>query len=185
MRRVIVGMVAMLFALSLAACAGIRPSAAVKLPVLQLEPASLPEPLALQQQLHFSFGRQQRELSALVEADQQQVQLAVEAMGQVGVRLKWDGQHLTQVRAPWLPPQVHAERVLDDLQFALWPVDAIAHVLPRDWSVVDDGHVRNLLHEGQIWLQLRRQEDGSLFLENRADGYTMGIESIDMRALGN
>ncbi|WP_428993299.1 DUF3261 domain-containing protein [Stenotrophomonas maltophilia] len=156
------------------------PRPQVELPSLRLAPSSLPTPLALQQQLHFRFGRHERDLDALLEADAQQVQLAVQAMGQTGVRLRWDGRQLTEQRASWLPPQVRAERVLDDLQFALWPTAAIAAVLPAGWQVGDDGHQRSLSRDGTVWLQLQRLQDGSLQLDNRAEGYTLRIESIYM-----
>nr|WP_272494156.1 DUF3261 domain-containing protein [Stenotrophomonas mori] len=170
----------MLLCLLLAACAGSRPRPVVELPPLQLSPSRLPAPLALQQQLHFRFGSHERDLDALLEADADGVQLAVQAMGRTGVRLQWDGRQLTQQRAPWLPPQVRAERVLDDLQFALWPTAAIAEVLPAGWTVDDDGRHRGLSHAGTVWLQLERRDDGSLLLENRAEGYALRIESIEM-----
>jgi len=179
-QRLIVRFSAVLLCLLLAACASRMPRPLVELPPLRLSPASLPAPLALQQQLHFRFGSHERDLDALLEADAQQVQLAVQAMGQTGVRLQWDGQQLTQQRAPWLPPQVRAERVLDDLQFALWPTGAIAAALPAGWQVADDGRLRSLSREGQVWLQLQRLDDGSVQLDNRAEGYTLRIESIDM-----
>ncbi|HCR32866.1 MAG TPA: DUF3261 domain-containing protein [Stenotrophomonas sp.] len=178
MQRLTIRLSAVLLCLLLAACAGRVPRALVELPPLRLAPASLPTPLALQQQLHFRFGRHERDLEALLEADAQQVQLAVQAMGQTGVRLQWDGRQLSQQRAPWLPQQVRAERVLDDLQFALWPTQAIAAVLPAGWQVTDDGHLRSLSRDGQVWLQLQRREGGSLELDNRAEGYSLRIESI-------
>lgn len=182
MQRLIFRITTALLCLLLAACASRMPRPLVELPPLRLSPASLPAPLALQQQLHFRFGSHERDLDALLEADAQQVQLAVQAMGQTGVRLQWDGRQLTQQRAPWLPPQVRAERVLDDLQFALWPTAAIAAALPPGWQVTDDGHLRSLARDGQAWLQMQRMADGSVQLDNRAEGYTLRIESIDMAA---
>jgi len=179
-QRLIVRFSAVLLCMLLAGCASRMPRPLIELPPLRLSPASLPAPLALQQQLHFRFGSHERDLDALLEADAQQVQLAVQAMGQTGVRLQWDGQQLTQQRAPWLPPQVRAERVLDDLQFALWPTAAIAAALPAGWQVADDGRLRSLSRDGQVWLQLQRLDDGSVQLDNRAEGYTLRIESIDM-----
>lgn len=166
----------------LAACAGRMPKPLVELPPLRLSPASLPAPLALQQQLRFRFGSHERELDALLEADAGQLQLAVQAMGRTGVRLHWDGEHLQQERAPWLPPQVRAERVLDDLQFALWPTAAIASALPAGWSVVDDGMRRQLRQGATTWLELQRGADGMLMLDNRAEGYSLQIQSLDMQA---
>lgn len=82
MQRLIFRTAALLLCLLLAACAGRMPKPQVELPPLRLAPASLPTPLALQQQLHFRFGTHERDLDALLEADAQQVQLAVQAMGQ-------------------------------------------------------------------------------------------------------
>ena len=59
---------------------------------------------------------------------------------------------LHQQRAPWLPPAVRGERVLDDLQFALWPLEAVRGALPADWRVEDDGRERRLLRDGTAWL---------------------------------
>lgn len=164
---------------ALVACADRPTRPGGDLPPLRLSPASLQGTLALQQQLHFRFGRVERDLDALLEADDAQVQLLVQAMGQTGFRVRWDGQHLDEQRAPWLPRQVRAERVLDDLQFALWPTAAIAAVLPAEWKVTDDGEHRRLQHAGQDALHLQRHADGSLQLDNLREGYSLTIRSVD------
>ncbi|WP_313117090.1 DUF3261 domain-containing protein, partial [Stenotrophomonas indicatrix] len=48
------------------------------------------------------------------------------------------------------------------------------------WQVSDDGRQRSLSRDGTVWLQLQRLGDGSVQLDNRAEGYTLRIESIDM-----
>ena len=101
-------------------------------------------------------------------------------MGQTGVRLSWDGRALTQQRAPWLPPSVRAERVLDDLQFALWPADAIRAALPPAWTLHEQGHTRELLRGSEVWLSVETDEDGRMRLHNRAEGYRLEIVSMDM-----
>lgn len=163
-------------ALLLAACAP-APRPAVQLPPLRLSPAALGQPVSLQQQLHFQFGQQQRDLDALLEVDGEEVRLLVQAMGQSGVRLFWDGKTLRQQRAPWLPSTLRGERVLDDLQFALWPAAAIRAALPAGWQLNDDGQQRVLLQNGQPWLRLQRLESGRLQLENLAEGYRLEIDS--------
>jgi len=162
----------------LAACAHRVPAPAVELPALRLAPAALGAPLAVQQRLHFEFGKQQRDLDALLEVDAQEVRLAVQALGQSGVRLQWDGRELRQQRAPWLPAAVRGERVLDDLQFALWPVDAVRDALPADWRVEDDGHERRLSQAGTPWLVLTRESPGRLRLRNLAEGYALEIQTV-------
>ncbi|WP_421567734.1 DUF3261 domain-containing protein [Stenotrophomonas sp. PD6] len=172
---------ALLLGVLLAACASTRmPAPLVQLPTLQLPPSALPAPLQLQQRLQFRFGTHERELDALLEADSQQVRLAVQAMGQTGVRMVWDGRTLEQTRAPWLPPQVRGERVLDDLQFALWPADAIRAALPDGWTLVEAGGGRRLEQGGTAWLVLEPLADGRVKLRNLAEGYELVIESLDM-----
>ncbi|MDE2406764.1 MAG: DUF3261 domain-containing protein [Xanthomonadaceae bacterium] len=166
--------------LVLTACASRPPAPAVALPPLHLPPSALPQPLALQQRLEFHFGRQARTLDALLEADAGEVRLLVQALGQTGVRLRWDGNTLQQQRAPWLPPAVRAERVLDDLQFALWPAASIRAVLPAGWTLEDDGQQRRLSHDGQAWLVLTRIDAGHLQLDNRAEGYQLQVTSMPL-----
>ncbi|MFI8718229.1 DUF3261 domain-containing protein [Stenotrophomonas sp. NPDC077464] len=174
-------MLVLLVSVLLGACASTRmPAPLVQLPTLQLAPSALAEPLQLQQRLQFRFGSHERELDALLEADGEQVRLAVQAMGQTGVRMVWDGRTLEQTRAPWLPPQVRGERVLDDLQFALWPADAIQAKLPEGWRLVEAGGARRLEQGGKAWLVLEPLADGRLRLRNLAEGYELVIESMDM-----
>ncbi len=178
MQRLIV---LLLLCVLLASCASTRmPAPLVQLPVLKLAPSALPEPLQLQQRLQFRFGTHERELDALLEADGSQVRLAVQAMGQTGVRMVWDGTTLEQTRAPWLPPQVRGERVLDDLQFALWPAAAIRAALPPGWHLVDHGDTRRLEQGDKAWLMLDTDPDGRMRLRNLAEGYELVIESLDM-----
>lgn len=167
--------------LLLTACSGLSPRPAPSLPRLHLAPADLGRNLAAQQQLTFFFGAQQRELQALLEVDAREVRLAVEALGQSGVRLRWDGQRLDMRRADWLPPQVRAERVLDDLQFAFWPAEHIRAALPRGWSFEQNGAQRRLLQGGRVRLQL--DDIGqALLLDNRAEGYRLRIRSHELES---
>nr|WP_310061121.1 DUF3261 domain-containing protein [Lysobacter niastensis] len=168
----------MLLSAALAACTATPPRVAASVPELRLAPSALGHELSLQQQLHFSFGQQQRDLDALLEVDAQEVRLAVQALGQSGVRLSWDGEHLQQQRAPWLPASVRGERVLADLQFTLWPAEAIRAALPAPWTLQEDGSVRRLMRDGAVWLQVERQGEGRYLLDNRADGYRLQIESV-------
>jgi hypothetical protein len=97
------------------------------------------------------------------------------------VRLSWDGQTLQQQRAPWLPPQVQGERVLSDLQFTLWPIEAIRAALPAPWALDAVGSERRLLREGVVWLVVVDEGAGRYRLDNRAEGYTLRIENADGR----
>lgn len=168
-----------LVCLSLLGCATAPPRPAVALPVLALAPAALGHELGVQQHLHFAFGAQQRDLEALLEVDAAEVRLAVQALGQAGVRLTWDGQTLQQQRSPWLPPQVQGERVLSDLQFTLWPAEAIRAALPAPWTLQTSDNERRLLRDGVAWLVVVEEGAGRYRLDNRAEGYRLLIENAD------
>lgn len=171
-------LLAWLLPLVLAACAQLPPRPAVALPPLRLPPAALGREVSLQQQLHFTFGRNERDMEALLEVDAGEVRLVVQAMGQAGVRLFWDGNALRQQRAAWLPPTVRAERVLDDLQFAMWPADAIRAALPPGWTLREDGATRALVRSGEAWLSMTRLDENRVRLVNLAEGYQLDIASI-------
>ncbi len=113
---------------------------------LRLSPASLGHPLALQQQLSFHFGSEQRTLDGLLEVDAGEVRLEIQSMGQSALRLRWDGKHLEQHRAAWLPKALRGEEVLSDLQLAQWPAQAIRAALPAGWNLIESGNSRQLRH---------------------------------------
>lgn len=173
MRRLI----ALLMLALLTACATPPTKPHVVLPALRLAPATLGYELAEQQRLVFRFGSHVRELDALLEVDAGHVRLAVQAMGRTGVRLQWDGKDLVEQRAPWLPSAVRGERVLDDVQFSLWPADAIRAALPAGWDLVERGPFRELRRNGQVWLQREQVDAGTLRIRNGADDYELTIES--------
>lgn len=164
--------------LALAGCA-LQPSrAGVRLPALHLAPAALEQELFLQQRLHFMRNGQERELDALLEVDADSLRLAVQALGRAAVLLTWDGQRLEEERADWLPPFVRGGRVLDDLQFALWPSAAIQAALPGDWTLREADGLRELCRGDRPWLSAERLPDGTILLVNHANGYRLTIESV-------
>lgn len=172
-------LIALLLVVLLTACASqaARPPGMV-LPPLRLAPAALGQDLAVQQRLVFRFGSHVRELDALLEVDAQAVRLAVQAMGRTGVTLQWDGTQLSEQRASWLPAAVRSERVLDDVQFSLWPADAVRAALPAGWTLAEHGQTRELSHEGRVWLARERVNATTLQVRNLADGYDLTIESV-------
>ena len=172
------GLTIILLCLFLAGCAALSPRPRQALPPLRLAPKALGYELALQQQLRFHFGPHTRTLDAMLEVDAHEVRLLVQAMGQAGVRVLWDGQTLQQQRADWLPASVRAERVLDDLQFSLWPVAAIRAALPASWSVRESAGHRELVRDGKVWLAVTRVAPDRMQLVNHAENYSVEIASI-------
>ncbi|HEX5686917.1 MAG TPA: DUF3261 domain-containing protein [Ideonella sp.] len=152
------------------------PSAAVS---FRLPPASLGRTLAWQQRLQVtSQGRTQPPLDALLEADAQALRLALLGTGQTLARLEWDGRSLKAEQAAGWPKEIPAERVLSDMQLALWPLAALQAALPADATLADEGPLRVLRQHGTVVTTVR--DAGSLHIElvNQALGYTLRIDSM-------
>ena len=151
--------------------------AALAIPALRLPPSALPEPLALQQRLSFRRGDKHDTVDALVESDGTQTRLVIHAMGQVALRLDWDGHELHQQRASWLPSVLDGERVLTDLQLVFWPVPAISAALPQGWSLTEEGGRRVLRRGHEVVASVDYPEALHARLEQHALGYTLDIQS--------
>ena len=145
-----------------------------------LSPRDLPVPLSLQQQLVIGRGTQSQAFDALLQADGDGLQLVVQAMGQTALRLSWDGKRFDEQRADWLPPQVDGARVLQDLQFALWPLDALQRAAPRGWHVVEQGDVREVFIGDRLVVGIYDRVDGGFRLERPADRYMLRVRSVDL-----
>jgi hypothetical protein len=127
----------------LAGCATQKPAPVARLG-LKLAPAALGESLSLQQHLTVERNGRIDELDAAIEVDAAHVDMVGLAFGQRVLSLKYDGKELTSWRHLMLPKQVRGEDVLEDMQLALWPVEAIAAALPAGWRVEEAGMVRRL-----------------------------------------
>ena len=145
-----------------------------------LSPRDLPAPLSLQQQLVIERGAQSQAFDALLQTDSERLQLVVQAMGQTALRLSWDGQRIEEQRADWLPPQVNGARVLQDLQFALWPLDALRRAAPIGWHVVEQGDVREIFVGDRLIVGIYGRSDEGFSLERPAVGYRLRVRSIDL-----
>jgi hypothetical protein len=168
-------------ALALAGCAAPRPSDDA-VPLLRLAPAALGRPLALQQHLTLHVADRTQEMDALLEADPAHVQLALVAMGQVAVRIAWDGQALTESSEPWWPESVPGARILNEMQFSLWPLAAVQAALPATWQASDDGSTRTLAQAGTPVLVLHRVGAGVVELEQLREHYRLTIVSKPAQA---
>ena len=171
----------MAFAAVLAACRTVPASvdAAAALPSLHLAPAALPGGLALQQRLTFVREGRRDTIDALVEVDAAEVRVVAHAQGQVALRFTWNGETLTQVRDERLPAAVQAARVLDELQFAYWPIAAIAAALPAGWTLDGEAAHRVLRHRDVSTpvLEVTHRDDGTVRLVYPGQGWELHIES--------
>jgi hypothetical protein len=183
MRRPLRFIAGALLSALLTACASGPSAQAPPSPALsfRLPPASLGRVLAWQQRLQVtSQGRAQPPLDALLEADAQGLRLALLGAGQTLARLEWDGQSLHAERAAGWPKEIPPERVLSDMQLALWPLAPLQAALPADATLTDEGPLRVLRQRGAIVTTVR--DPGSLHIElvNQPLGYTLRIDSMPL-----
>ncbi|WP_179958151.1 DUF3261 domain-containing protein [Chitinimonas arctica] len=159
----------------------------LRLPDLRLPPAAFGHSVGLAQRLTLTRpGKDndaQQSLDVLLEIDPAKVKLAAFALNQRILTLDWDGTRLHSERHPRLPAEVDAERVLRDLQWALWPAEAIRAGLPAGWTLEDSAGQRVLRHAGQVQLRIgysgTPRWQGKLELHNLLQGYRLGIESTE------
>lgn len=149
-----------------------------------LLPSDLPGPSALQQQLVIERDGESRSFDALLELDANAVSLAVVAMGRTALTLRWDGQNIDEWRAEWLPPQVDGASVLQDLQFALWPIAALQRAAPRGWRVEEQGGQRRVWQAGSLVVVIDRHSLGDLKIERPQAGYVLRVRSVAIRSDG-
>jgi len=127
-------------ALAGAAMAGgcvLMPSTPQQLPLLG--PSSLGAERSATQVLHAEMDGHKLTLQCAVQADATAVTLI--ALGPLGSRaftLHYDGHTLDAVPGPYAPPGLPAERVLADVQLALWPLSAWEQQLQgSDWQLAE------------------------------------------------
>jgi hypothetical protein len=147
-----------------------------------LAPAALGATLSLQQ--HLTIERQGRvdDLDAALEVDAERLDLVGLRLGQRIVALHFDGRELRSWRHPLVPAGLRAEDVLEDLQLALWPIDAIEKSLPAGWSI-SEANRRRMLRLGDapimmIEFSAEPRWSGKIELTNLRYRYRLTIESV-------
>jgi hypothetical protein len=176
--------------LGVAGCAqrGVRPEPVAELPPLALAPALLGATVSVAQRLSFRATRGAQRaadgasIDAVLEVDAASLRVAAVALGRRVFALQWDGARLDEQRDPRLPPELSAKRILRDIQFAYWPVDALRGALPHGWRIDTRGGTRELVHGGDtVLLRASRAGastwQGQVTIENLAEGYELVIES--------
>lgn len=146
-------------------------------PLLRLLPAALGRTLAVQQQLTVTAKDQTRRIDVMLEVDDAAVRMALLSLGQTAARLVWDGKRLDETRSPWLPAAVSGERILSDLQLALWPADAVRDALPVGWFLDADDAQRVLRFHRTTVATVAYPTPTRIELVQQRDGYQLVIES--------
>ncbi len=134
--------------------------------------------MAAQQRLTIiAPAMQPRTLDVLLEVDAQTVRLALLQMGQVAARLEWDGVFMQASQSRWWPREVSAERILSDMQLALWPTAAIQAALPTPWQLQEQKGQRVLLHEDERVIVVRRPSLQAYEIEYVRANWLLRIDS--------
>lgn len=182
MRAIVVA----LYALSLSACAAPRVPPRLG---LKLAPSSLVNdeqpPISLQQHIRVERQNSDDELDVALEIDAAHLEMVALALGHRVMSLSFDGLTTKAWRHPMVPAMLRAEDVLDDLQLALWPHDAIEQALPPGWSLDDNDKElqRTLLYENTPMVEISYSQlprwSGTLVLMNLRYHYQLTIESVE------
>ena len=170
------------FALALAApgCALTSPQPARL--GLKLAPATLGASITLQQQIRVERGGRVENLQAVLEVDAERLDLVGLELDQRILSLHYDGRVLQSWHHPMLPAKLRGEDVLEDLQLALWPAEAIREALPPGWRIEERGRRRTLSLGDQPVMVIDYSGEprwiGKIELANLRYHYRLTIESV-------
>ena len=149
-----------------------------------LSPASLGSVHQVTQQLHGEYGDKSFSLQCPVSVtDHKLTVICLTSMGLRAFTLNYDGHDITEQRAPQVPDALQASRLLNDLQLAFWPLNA----LQQAWrstgvEVVEPfAGTRRVLRDGKIITEVHYSTDpwkGRVWLHQNEIGYSLYIESV-------
>ena len=176
--------------LALTFCVLLLPACAL-LPQLPPPPAPLLSPAALDatrtstQVLNFAYREREFTLQCVVQVSPQSMNLvALGPLGQRAFTLGYDGQKLSADISPQVPKNLSPQRVLADLQLALWPLAAWQAQTAADseWQISEPrAGLRRLRHNGRLIEEVHYADadpwNGRFWLVNVALGYTLDIQS--------
>lgn len=170
-------------ALLLSACSvlGVQePSASPPL----LSPSSLGRSVGALQVVRGAFGEQEMAFQCVVEVDAQHLTVVgLSAQGQRLFSLRYDGQKLATESTALAPAGLDPQRVLADLQLALWPLAALQQsFVDTAWDLSEPAPAtRRLRREGRLVAEVHYGGadpwQGLLWLSNFESAYSLSIES--------
>jgi hypothetical protein len=149
---------------------------------LKLAPATLGASISVQQQIRVERGGRVDNLQAVLEVDTERLDLVGLTLEQRVLSLHYDGRVLQSWRHPLLPAELRGEDVLEDLQLALWPAEAIRQALPSGWRMEEQGRRRTLSLGDQPVMVIDYSGEprwiGKIDLTNLRYHYRLTIESV-------
>jgi hypothetical protein len=148
-----------------------------------LSPASLGQSHQISQVLRGDYAEHSFSLRSVVTVDATQLTvIGVTSMGLRAFTLKYDGEHLSEGRAPQVPDALQAKQLLNDLQLAFWPLTELQkswHAAGGELSEPYPG-TRRLYRTGTLLAEVHYASDpwhGRVWLRHFDYPYSLLIES--------
>lgn len=162
----------------LAACSPADEPQLLRMPVAALGERTL------NQQVSITRGGTTRSFDAVVEIDARRLRLVASGVGLRLLALDYDGERLA-ISDNRLPEGLPPAWIMNDMLYALAPLETLRKALPAGWQVVDEEGSRILLKDGQPAIDIEYGPDapwnGSLRVQQRLGGYTLDIVSAEVK----
>ena len=142
-------------------------------------------PRSASQVIHAAYGRRVATLRTAVQIDA--AGLKVVGVTATGIRLftaSFDGKQVSAERGPFVPKEVSPERVLADMQLALWPIESLQRAYADTGQTVSEPHagVRRVVRDDRLVAEVHYATDdpwnGRLWFVNFEFGYSLTIDTI-------
>ena len=157
-----------------------------------LPPSAFTAARGATQVLNFAFGDREITLQcALSVTPQLLTVIAIGPLGERAFTLSYDGREVHADLSPYAPKDLSPERVLADIELALWPLAAwqakFAHgtgdAADAAWQVSEPrARLRRLRHDGRLIEEVHYAGadpwNGRLWLVNLVLGYTLDVETL-------
>ena len=180
-RRVL--LLSLLPSLLLGACAH-TPRADVSALPRALAPVAAVSPRSASQVIHAAYGDRAITLRTALQVDNAVIKLVgVTATGQRLFTAAYDGQSVSAERGVFVPADIEPERVLADMQLALWPLPALREALGGAYEVSEPfAGVRRLKRSGRLVAEVHYASDdpwvGRLWLVSFEHGYSLTVDTV-------
>lgn len=136
------------------------------------------------QVVHAAFGKRVATLRTAVQLDA--AGLKVVGVTATGMRLftaSFDGKQVSAERSPFVPKEVSPERVLADMQLALWPIDSLQRAYADTGQSLSEPlpGVRRVVRDDRLVAEVHYASDdpwnGRLWFVNFEFGYSLTIDT--------
>lgn len=171
----------------LAACGttpAVRGTAAAAQAWPLLAPSTLGSTLSASQRLRAAYADQELSLDCAIDVTAGRI--TVIGLAPAGPRVftvNYDGQRVESETSAGVPAALKPERLLNDLQLALWPKAALERAFDHSrWRLAEpDPRTRRLLRDGTLVAEVHYADadpwSGRLWLVNFDGGYSLAVES--------